>query len=168
VTVLRLFNAYGPRNHLSWWGGPLVTFIEALLDGESVEIHGDGHQTRTFTYVTDTVDGFVRALRRPKARGEVINVGGTETLSILELARRVQEHLEIPMPLRAHLIAYADFPGNYQDVRHRVPDTTKAKELLGFEAKVSIAQGLAKTVAWHRAQRVPEPIAMPERVLARR
>ncbi len=168
VTVLRLFNAYGPRNHLSWWGGPLVTFIEALLDGESVEIHGDGQQTRTFTYVTDTVDGFVRALRRPKARGEVINVGGTETLSILELARRVQEHLEIPMPLRAHLIPYADFPGNYQDVRHRVPDTTKAKELLGFEAKVSIAQGLAKTVAWHRAQRVPERVVVPERALARR
>ncbi len=87
VTVLRLFNAYGPRNHLSWWGGPLVTFIEALLDGQPVEIHGDGRQTRTFTYVTDTVDGFVRALERPEARGEVVNIGGTETLSILELAR---------------------------------------------------------------------------------
>ena len=159
MTVLRLFNAYGPRNHLSWWGGPLVTFIEALLDGEPLEIHGDGHQTRTFTYVSDTVDGFVRALRKPKARGEVINVGGTETLSILELAEQVQEHLEIPRPLRAKFIPYADFPGNYQDVRHRVPDTTKAKALLGFEAKVGLEQGLAKTVAWHRAQRGEERVA---------
>ncbi len=68
----------------------------------------------------------------------------------------MQEHLEIPLPLRAHFIPYADFPGNYQDVRHRVPDTTKAKELLGFEAKVRLDQGLAKTVAWHRMQRGAE------------
>jgi len=155
VTVLRLFNAYGPRNHLSWWGGPLVTFIEALLDGHPVEIHGDGRQTRTFTYVTDTVDGFVRALERPEARGEVVNIGGTETLSILELAQTVQEHLGIPLPLRATFIPYDEFPGNYQDVRHRVPDITKARELLGFEAVTSLADGLAETVAWHRAQRVP-------------
>ena len=155
VTVLRLFNAYGPRNHLSWWGGPLVTFIEALLDGRPVEIHGDGRQTRTFTYVTDTVDGFVRALERPEARGEVVNVGGTETLSILELAQTVQEHLGIPLPLRATFIPYDQFPGNYQDVRHRVPDTTKARQLLGFEAQTSLAEGLAETVAWHREQRVP-------------
>jgi UDP-glucose 4-epimerase len=155
VTVLRLFNAYGPRNHLSWWGGPLVTFIEALLDGRPVEIHGDGRQTRTFTYVTDTVDGFVRALERPEARGEVVNIGGTETLSILELAQTVQEHLGIPLPLRATFIPYDEFPGNYQDVRHRVPDTTKARELLGFEAQTSLAEGLAETVAWHREQRVP-------------
>jgi len=155
VTVLRLFNAYGPRNHLSWWGGPLVTFIEALLDGHPVEIHGDGRQTRTFTYVTDTVDGFVRALERPEARGEVVNIGGTETLSILDLAQTVQEHLEIPLPLRATFIPYDEFPGNYQDVRHRVPDITKARELLGFEATTSLADGLAETVAWHRAQRVP-------------
>ena len=86
VTILRLFNVYGPRNHLSWWGGPMVTFTEALLDGEPMEIHGDGQQTRTFTYVSDTVDGFVRALQTPEARGEVINIGATETISILEFA----------------------------------------------------------------------------------
>ena len=63
VTILRLFNVYGPRNHLTWWGGPTVTFIESLLDGEAVEIHGDGLQTRSFTYVEDTVEGFMRALR---------------------------------------------------------------------------------------------------------
>ena len=57
--------SYGPHNHPSWWGGPQSAFIEALLDGETMEIHGDGQQTRTFTYVDDTVDGFVRALRRP-------------------------------------------------------------------------------------------------------
>ena len=65
VSILRLFNAYGARNHPSWWGGPLAVFLEDLLDGKEMEIHGDGQQVRSFTYVSDTVDGFVRALGHP-------------------------------------------------------------------------------------------------------
>ncbi len=153
ATILRLFNAYGPRNHLSWWGGPTVTFIEALLNGELLEIHGDGLQTRSFTYVSDTVDGFVRALRTPEARGEVVNVGGTETMTMLKLAELVQTMLGIPQPLRARFVPYEALPGRYQDVRHRIPDTTKARELLGFEAEVGIDEGLGRTIAWHTQQR---------------
>lgn len=150
VTVLRLFNAYGPGNHLSWWGGPVVTFAEALLDGKPMIIHGDGKQSRTFTYVSDTVDGFVRALKTPEARGEVINIGGTETVTIRELAGLVQTSLGMPKkPLRAKYLAYDEMPGRYQDVRERVPDTTKARALLGFEAKVGLAEGLAQTLGWH-------------------
>lgn len=159
VTILRLFNAYGPRNHLSWWGGPVVTFVEALLDGRTVEIHGDGQQTRTFTYVDDTVDGFVRALRTPEARGEIVNVGGTETVTILELACRVQEQLGIALPLRASFLSYEALPGNYQDVRHRIPDTSKARELLGFEARVPLAEGLARSIDWHQEVRTADRIA---------
>jgi UDP-glucose 4-epimerase len=160
VTILRLFNAYGPKNHLSWWGGPVVTFIEALLDGKSIEIHGDGRQTRTFTYVDDTVDGFVRALRTPESRGEIINVGGTETVTILELAQRIQEALGIPMPLRANFLPYEALPGKYQDVRHRIPETTKARDLLGLEAKVSLAEGIDRSIAWHREVRVASETAL--------
>jgi nucleoside-diphosphate-sugar epimerase len=153
TTILRLFNAYGPNNHLTWWGGPTVTFIEALLDGETMEIHGDGLQTRTFTYVSDTVDGFVRALRTPESRGEVINVGGTETLTIRQLADRIQAKLGIAGPLRARDLPYDALPGKYQDVLRRVPDTSKAERLLGFKAQVSVDEGLDETIAWHRAQR---------------
>jgi UDP-glucose 4-epimerase len=153
VSILRLFNAYGPRNHPSWWGGPTTAFVEALLDGEPMEIHGDGQQTRTFTYVTDTVEGFVRALERPESRGEIINIGGTETLTILEVAAAVQSELGIAQPLRANFVPYESLPGNYQDVRHRVPDTTKAQRLLGFDARTPFAEGLRKTVAWHRDHR---------------
>jgi UDP-glucose 4-epimerase len=154
VSILRLFNAYGPRNHLSWWGGPMVTFVESLLDGEPIEIHGDGRQTRSFTYVSDTVDGIVRALETPKARGEIINVGGSESITILALAEVVQSKLGIPPPLRATFIPYEDLPGNYQDVRHRVADPTKAQNLLGFEPKVELAEGLAATLEWHQRLRV--------------
>lgn len=153
VTILRLFNAYGPQNHLSWWGGPVVTFVEALLEGGLMEIHGDGQQTRSFTYVDDTVEGFVRALRTPEARGEIVNIGGTETVTVLELARQIQERLDISMPLRATFVPYESLPGKYQDVRHRVPDTTKARDLLGFEAQVPLAEGLARSIEWHRGLR---------------
>jgi UDP-glucose 4-epimerase len=156
VTILRFFGSYGPRNHPSWWGGPQAAFFEALLDGKTVEIHGDGQQTRTFTYVDDTVDGIVRALRTPDARGEIINIGAERPTTILELAELVQRTLGIPQPLRARFVPYEALPGRYQDVRHRIPDTTKARRLLGLSARVSLEEGLAKTSEWHRERRADE------------
>jgi UDP-glucose 4-epimerase len=150
ATILRLFNVYGPNNHLSWWGGPVVTFYEALLHGQTIEIHGDGRQVRTFTYVSDTVDGFMRALRTPEARGEIINVGASSPVTILELAGLIQLTLGIPQPLRARFLPYEALPGRYQDVRHRVPDITKARRLLGFTARVSLDDGLRRSLEWHR------------------
>jgi len=153
VTVLRLFNAYGPRNHPSWWGGPLSVFVEDLLDGRPVELHGDGTQTRTFTYVTDTVDGFLRTLARPGTCGEVINIGGTESISIVEVAAAVQDALGLAGPLRAKIVPFEHLGGRYQDVYVRVPDTRKAERLLGFRAQVGLEEGLRETIAWHRALR---------------
>ncbi len=153
VTIMRFFGSFGPRNHPSWWGGPQAAFIEVLLNGEMMEIHGDGQQVRTFTYVEDTVDGIVRALRTPEARGEIVNIGGARPTTILELAALVQEAVGIPQPLHARFLPYDKLPGKYQDVRYRVPDNTKAAALLGFEAKCSLEDGLAETVAWHRNRR---------------
>lgn len=159
VTILRLFNVYGPNNHPSWWGGPVVTFAQALLAGEQIEIHGDGRQVRTFTYVEDTVDGLVRALREPAARSEVINIGADRPVTILELAALIQQELEIDGPVRARFLPYDALPGRYQDVRTRIPDVSKAKRLLGFEAKVPLAAGLARTLDWHRDTLVEKRVA---------
>lgn len=153
VTILRLFNAYGPRNHLSWWGGPVVTFIESVLDGEPMEIHGDGMQTRTFTYVSDTANGIISALEKRESRGEVVNVGGVETVTIQELAERIHSKIS-DGPLRARYISYESLPGKYQDVIHRVPDTTKAERVLGFRTDIGLDEGLERTIEWHRSQRV--------------
>jgi UDP-glucose 4-epimerase len=153
ATILRLFNAYGPRNHLTWWGGPVVTFYESLLDGEPMEIHGDGLQTRTFTYVTDIAEGIVHALERPESRGEIINLGGTETLTIIELAERMQALAGAPGPLAARFVPYESLPGKYQDVRARVPNTKKARRLLGFQPQVGLGEGLELTLAWHKELR---------------
>ncbi len=153
VTILRLFGSYGPRNHPSWWGGPQAAFIERLLDGELIDIHGDGRQVRTFTYVKDTVAGFVAALDRPEARGEVINVGGDEPTTIARLAVEVQRAMGIVGPLRARFVPYEQIGGRYQDVRCRIPDTTKMAAVLGVRASVSLDEGLIETVAWHRDRR---------------
>jgi nucleoside-diphosphate-sugar epimerase len=152
VSILRLFGSYGPRNHPSWWGGPQAAFIEILLDAGTMEIHGDGQQIRTFTYVDDTVEGFVRTLHTPEARGEIINIGGNTPTTILELASSVQGAMGMSHPLRAVFIPYTSLPGKYQDVRKRIPDTTKARELLGFDAEVPLEEGLTRTVEWHRAR----------------
>lgn len=153
VTILRLFGSYGPRNHPSWWGGPQSAFIETLLDGGIIDIHGDGQQVRSFTFIDDTVDGFVRALHAPEARGEVINVGGDTPSTILELAHQVHIALGITPPLRARFMPYSELPGNYQDVRKRVPDLAKAQRLLGFQARTDLTEGLAHSVEWHRQRR---------------
>jgi UDP-glucose 4-epimerase len=160
VTILRLFNVYGPNNHPSWWGGPVVTFAQALLAGEQIEIHGDGRQVRTFTYVEDTVDGIVRALRELAARGEVVNIGADQPVTILELAALIQHELGIDGPLRARFLPYEALPGRYQDVRTRIPDVSKAKRLLGFEATVPLAAGLARTLDWHRETLVEKRAAL--------
>ena len=153
ITILRLFGSYGPRNHPSWWGGPQSAFIECLLNEEIMEIHGDGRQVRTFTYVADTVDGFVRALDTPAALGELINIGGDEPTTILRLAIEVQSAMGLTGPLRARFKPYEEIGGRYQDVRCRIPDTSKAADLLGHRAVSSLSDGLPLTVAWHRERR---------------
>ena len=159
VTILRFFNAYGPRNHPSWWGGPLSVFFEDLLDGRPMDLHGDGRQTRSFTYVSDTVDGVVRALARPEAAGEVINVGNDRPIAIADLARKVQDAIGIDGPLRARTVPLESLGGNYQDVRHRVPDLAKARRLLGFEPAVPLEEGLERTLAWHLSLREAREVA---------
>jgi UDP-glucose 4-epimerase len=160
VTILRLFNAYGAYNHPTWWGGPLSVFFEEMLDGNQVEIHGDGRQVRSFTYVSDTVDGFVRALDTPASRGEVINIGNDEPIAIIDLARKVQEAVGARNAIPDELTSFESMGGDYRDVYYRVPSTEKAKRLLGFEAQVGLDQGIERTLAYIRERRMSGPHAV--------
>ena len=93
VTILRFFGSYGPRQHLSWWGGPQSVFISAILKGESLEIHGDGTQTRSFTYISDLVDGIARATEYDREPSIIFNLGNTQEVTILDLAKLVHPAL---------------------------------------------------------------------------
>src|SRR5262245_2459541 len=160
TVILRPFNVYGPRNHPSWWGGPITAFAEALLDGKLMGIHGDGRQVRTFTYVTDTVDGFVRALDTPEAQGEIFNIGGDEPVTMLRIAAAVQDALGIAGPLRAKLMPYEKIGGRYQDVRCRIPDIEKAARILGFQTLVSLEDGMRESIAYHQALRAAPALSV--------
>lgn len=151
VTLLRFFGSYGPNQHLSWWGGPQSVFIDAVLKDEVIPIHGDGSQTRSFTYVTDTVAGIYAATVKPEANGEIINIGATTEITILSLAEKIKVLSGTPGELKVEFIPYESFTGGkYQDVMRRVPDVSLCKKLLGVEALVTMDEGLAKTIEWQR------------------
>ncbi|HLU31536.1 MAG TPA: GDP-mannose 4,6-dehydratase [Acidimicrobiia bacterium] len=152
VTILRYFGSYGPNQHPSWWGGPQSVFIDLLLEGgKPLPIHGDGSQTRTFTYVEDTVEGTYRAIVDDAANGEILNIGSTFETNILDLARLIGELMGVEPDIE--FVPYESFTGKpYQDVMRRVPDTRHARDVLGFEAKIDLREGLRRTIEWRRGQ----------------
>jgi len=146
--ALRLFGSYGPRQNLTWWGGPQSVFIGAALRGQEMEIHGTGRQTRSFTYVDDTVEGFVRALDVPAADGELLNIGNNREIAIEDLAVMIWRMIRADEPKlrRVPLSAF----GRYEDVERRVPDNRRGAQVLGFKPSVPLEEGLPRTIAWQR------------------
>jgi len=151
VVLLRFFGSYGPKQNTTWWGGPQSVFIDCVLNDKPIPIHGDGKQTRSFTYVSDTVEGIYQSMLREQANGEIINIGNTHEITILELAQRVHKLSGAPGEARIELIPYESFSGKkYEDVMRRVPDVALCEKLLGVRAKVGIDEGLTRTIEWQR------------------
>ncbi len=151
VVILRYFNVYGPGADASSYGGVVTRFITRALQGKPLTVHGDGSQTRCFTYIDDMVRGTVEAGRRAEAEGRAINLGSRREVAIIELAQMI-----IGMTGRSiHLefIPYRDFYGpHYEDVDRRVPDLYTAVKLLDYSPRVSLEQGLEKTLAWYKSK----------------
>jgi UDP-glucose 4-epimerase len=148
AVALRLFGGYGPRQNITWWGGPQSVFIGAALKGDEMEIHGTGQQTRSFTYVDDLVEGFLRALDVKEADGRMLNVGNDHEISIEALARLVWR-LVRDDEARLRFVPLASF-GRYEDVDRRIPDNRQASRVLGCTPAVQLAEGLPRTIAWQR------------------
>lgn len=153
-TIMRFFGSYGPNQNTTWWGGPQSVFIQNLLEGKAIEIHGDGKQTRTFTYVEDTVEGIYRCLSDPGAKNQIFNIAGdsSEEISIHDLALLIIELLgkrreEVPISF----IGYESF-GKYEDVNRRVPSIEKIVSQLGFAPRFDLKEGLRKTIEWQKAR----------------
>ncbi|MEX0275109.1 MAG: NAD-dependent epimerase/dehydratase family protein [Flavobacteriaceae bacterium] len=152
VVLLRFFGSYGPNQHLSWWGGPQSVFIDCILNNKPIPIHGDGLQTRTFTYVDDTVNGIYAATMKPEANGEIFNIGANKEITILELARMLLDIADVPTQSEIELIPYDQISvgRKYQDVMRRVPNTDKAERILGVKAMTSLEEGLRRTFEWQK------------------
>ncbi len=152
-SIVRFFGGYGPNQNLTWWGGPQSVFINQILDGQPISVHGDGKQTRSFTYVADHVDGLLKVLESPAALGEVFNLGNDREINIHDLACLISRIIHPNDEPRINFIPYKTF-GNYEDVMRRVPDITKSKEVLGFKANWTLEDGLPITIEWQSARRV--------------
>lgn len=160
IVLLRFFGGYGPYQNLTWWGGPQSVFINCALDQQPIPIHGDGQQTRTFTYVSDHVNGIMRAIDQPAANNHVFNIGGTQEITIENLARLIWQLVRGDEGALIDFIPYETM-GRYEDVRRRVPDISKAHELLGFIPEVTLEEGMKKTIQWQVGYRRQQGIETP-------
>ncbi len=147
--VIRYFGSYGPKQNPTWWGGPQSVFINAALNNKPLEIHGDGLQTRSFTYISDTIDGTIRCIENEKAIGEVFNIGNNKEITIIDLARLIWRLVCGQSEVKVNFVPYSNF-GKYEDVRRRIPDISKARNLLQFEPKVELEEGLIQTIEWQK------------------
>ncbi len=148
VSAVRYFNAYGPRCLPAGYG-VIARFAERALTGQPLLVHGDGEQTRCFTYVDDAVQGTFLAGTMEAAVGQVFNIGTARETSIRELAGLVQQASGSGVPIE-YIPYEQEYGPQFQDTRRRVPDVQKAARLLGFRAGTSLEDGVEYTVAWWR------------------
>jgi UDP-glucose 4-epimerase len=144
VASLRYFNVYGPRqNPAGGYAAAIPAFITRLLQGDPITIFGDGAQTRDFVFIDDVVRANLLAANAPAAQGRVVNVGSGERISVNALVETLQTLIT-----SGSTVTHG--PGRDGEVRHSVADTQAAKDLINFSAKISLSEGLARTVAWYR------------------
>lgn len=141
--IIRIFNTYGPRMRADD-GRVISNLINQAIRGEPLTVYGDGTQTRSFCYVSDMVEGIMRAMFTQGTNGEVINLGNPEEYRMIDLAKKIKE-----MTGTMSEIVHKDLPPD--DPQERQPDITKAKKLLGWEPKVSVTEGLQKTIEYYRS-----------------
>jgi UDP-glucose 4-epimerase len=142
--IVRLFNTVGPRQ-TGHYGMVIPRFVNQALRGEPLTVFGDGSQQRCFCYVGDVVDALVRLIEHPDAYGQAINLGGTEEVSIRELAERVIAITGSASTIRT--IPYDEaYEAGFEDMARRVPDTTRAHGLVGFTPSASLDEIIAMVV----------------------
>ncbi|MDQ3920716.1 MAG: SDR family oxidoreductase [Acidobacteriota bacterium] len=145
---LRYFNVFGPRQDPgSQYSGVISRFIDALMTGARPVIYGDGGQSRDFTYVSNVVDANLRAAETTRGIGEAINVANGERTTLnqlLDTLKRVTGKTEVEAEYRDVRVG---------DVRHSLADITRARELLGYEPRVGLEEGLRKTIEWWQQSR---------------
>jgi len=147
IVIVRYFNSYGPRLDERGYGSVVANFVRQALAGEPLTVHGDGRQSRCFTYIDDTVRGTLLAGMTPEAEGQVFNLGAERETSILELAQMIKTAVGSHAPIEA--TPYEDYYGpGFEDTRRRVPDITRAREILDWEPTVPLEDGLDCTIEW--------------------
>ncbi len=151
VTVVRYFNAYGPRLDPRGYGSVVARFFTQALRGEPITVYEDGRQTRCFTYVADTVRGTILAGTVQEAAGQIFNIGSDREIAIGELAERIRALTGSRSEI-VHMPYTSAYGPDFEETRRRVPDVTRARQVLGFEAQTALDEGLMRTLEWFRRE----------------
>jgi UDP-glucose 4-epimerase len=148
VIIARLFNTVGPRQ-TGAYGMVIPRFIQQAIKNEPLSVYGDGTQTRTFTYVSDVVEALTGLMDAEQAVGEVFNIGGTEEISISDIAKRIIAAVGSRSSIE--LIPYEKaYEKDFEDMQRRVPGIEKIKAAIGFEPRTDLDAMLAKTIEYIR------------------
>ena len=144
VRIARIFNSYGPRiREDGLYARALPRFIMEAFEGEPITIYGNGKQTRSFCYVTDTVRGLLKLATSPGLDGEVVNIGNSTEMTKVDLAMAILRKTRSDSKIMF-------LPAQPDDPKRRCPDTSKAKSLLGWSASVSLDEGLDRTLEYFK------------------
>jgi UDP-glucose 4-epimerase len=150
VVIARLFNTVGPRQ-TGRYGMVLPTFVQQALAGRQITVFGNGEQSRCFGHVQDAVEAMVRLLQTPAAVGQVFNIGGTEEVTMRQLAELVRELTESQSEIVQ--VPYNEaYPEGFEDMARRIPDVSRLERTIGFRPRTSLRDIVADVVAHERAK----------------
>jgi len=154
ILIIRLFNTIGPGQR-GRYGMVVPTFVEQAIENKPITIFGDGSQSRTFTYVGDVVDAFIKLVDCQEAFGKVVNLGGTEEITILELANRIKELTNSKSKLK--FIPYDKvYSDDYDDMQRRVPSIKLINKLIGYKPRYELDNILLEIIKYfnHKKKRI--------------
>jgi UDP-glucose 4-epimerase len=144
VIIVRFFNTVGPRQ-TGQYGMVIPNFVRQALAGEPITVFGDGTQTRSFTHVSDVVNALLKLVAEPRAIGQVINLGNTDEVTIRALAERVRALARSSSPIKC--VPYDEaYESGFEDMPRRVPDLTKARNMIGYEPKHGLDEILVQVI----------------------
>ncbi len=149
VVIVRLFNTVGPRQS-GQYGMVIPNFVRQALLGHPLTVHGDGTQSRSFTYVGDVVRALIALAREPRAVGQVFNIGNGEEITILALAEKIKAMTGSASEIQ--LIPYEQaYESGFEDMPRRVPDISKIRGLVGYEPRVNLDEILTSVIEYMRS-----------------
>ncbi len=150
TVIARFFNTVGPRQS-GQYGMVIPRFIRQALAGEPITVYGDGGQTRCFGHVTDVVGAVIELMERPDTNGEVYNIGNDQEISILDLATKIIAMTGSSSQIK--MIEFEEaFGPDFEDMKRRVPDASKLKELIGWDNLRGIDEILSSTIDWMKQE----------------
>lgn len=148
TVVGRFFNTVGPRQ-TGQYGMVIPRFVQQAMAGKPITVYGDGTQSRCFAHVADVVGAILKLMREPRAFGQIFNIGNDEEISINALAEKIRDRINSSLPIR-HVTYDEAYERGFEDMRRRIPDLAKIRDLIGYRVTRSIEDILDDVIAHSR------------------